>query len=127
MSDKLDHKFKCDVEQISDEKIDEFMLGEKLFLADKKVTFGMKNVANTCFFNSVMQCMTHTIPLHQFCLDDDIHLQFRTKSKNKNDLLSAFIEYIKKTGDTKKTHTEIVEPFISQILPNHKHGVQEGA
>ena len=33
-----------------------------------RVTFPMDNLGNTCFFNSVMQCLTHTSPFHTLCL-----------------------------------------------------------
>ena len=33
-----------------------------------RVTFPMDNLGNTCFFNSVMQCLTHTLPLNALCL-----------------------------------------------------------
>jgi len=29
-----------------------------------RVTFPMQNHGNTCFFNAVMQCLTHTVPFY---------------------------------------------------------------
>ena len=37
----------------------------------KSVTFPMDNLGNTCFFNSVMQCLTHTLPFYQLCMSQE--------------------------------------------------------
>ena len=35
----------------------------------KRLSFPMNNLGNTCFFNSVMQCLAHTAPLHRWVYD----------------------------------------------------------
>jgi uncharacterized UBP type Zn finger protein len=42
---------------------------KKVLSLPSKVTYPMKNLGNTCFFNSVMQCLTHTLPFHTICLN----------------------------------------------------------
>ena len=55
------------IQQISVRKADEFALDKPVA---RKVTFGMRNLGNTCFFNSVMQCLTHTKALFNYCLSE---------------------------------------------------------
>ena len=85
--EELEKNFKCDFEKAH---------GVDLMMAKKisyKVTFPMENRGNTCFFNSVMQCLTHTIPLHQYCLNDTSHKKFCKASRC---LLCTYMDYIKK-------------------------------
>lgn len=46
--------FSCKILETKDDVIDNLMKGEKVYNENKKVTFGMMNRGNTCFFNSVM-------------------------------------------------------------------------
>jgi len=47
---------------MNDDTADRLLLRKDDKFVFSKVTFPMENLGNTCFFNSVMQCLTHTLP-----------------------------------------------------------------
>lgn len=69
---EYEKNFKCDFQKQSGEDADSLMSAKSVFLK-RRVSFGMENRGNTCFFNSVMQCLAHTLPLHQYCVADASH------------------------------------------------------
>ena len=99
------------------------MEGQSTFLK-KRVSFGMQNRGNTCFFNSVMQCLAHTVPLHQLCVADKSHKEF---CKNQRCLLCVYMQYIQKADHSGKTKTQLIEPFMKRIMPSYHFGEQEDA
>ena len=58
----------CAFEKLSDEAADKMQIQWQNAKSLPKVTLPMMNHGNTCFFNAVMQCLTHTVLFHQFCL-----------------------------------------------------------
>ena len=58
----------------------------------KRVTYGMRNLGNTCFFNSVMQCMSHTRPLLNYCLSESHRSECK---KSQQCFLCIYTDYLK--------------------------------
>lgn len=78
------------IEKISDKAADDFFLERP---ALKRVTYGMRNLGNTCFFNSVMQCLSHSRALVNFCLSEEHSSQ--TCKKRESCFLCIYTVYLK--------------------------------
>ena len=89
---------------MEDKSVTNLMEGKSVFLQNKKVTFGMNNRGNTCFFNSVMQAFVHTVPLHQLALTNS-HGKF---CKQKDCLLCTFVTFIQRLNKEKRSPLELM-------------------
>ena len=96
----------------------------------RQVTYPMDNHGNTCFFNAVMQCLTHTVPFHQYCLTQTHQSQCRCPvSDNRKQYCyqcgySKFIIDLNKYG---RTNPRPIIEALTRIWHGYRIGQQRDA
>ena len=87
----------CAYEMMEDSQADEIQMTCAKMLKEQKLprmTYGMDNLGNTCFFNAVMQCLTHTVPFHIYCLSR-AHNKNSTEKSGRYSFQDGYVKFIK--------------------------------
>jgi uncharacterized UBP type Zn finger protein len=93
----------------------------------KKVALAMNNGGVTCFFNSVVQCLMHTIPLFNFLTMSEVHRM--TLCTEPICLTCRMITYAKKVDQGAITDDDVKEllELMPQYMPGFEFGIQQDA
>ena len=77
-----------------------------MHLSESNPVRGLRNTRNTCYMNSILQCLSHTLPLREFYVSDE-YKQFLNK---RGDLSSAFKRVMVELWDS--TSQLPVDPYV---------------
>ena len=85
----------------------------------------MDNLGNTCFFNSVMQCLTHTIPLQLLCLSHS-HVK-QCQRQRENCYQCRYVNFITDIARNHRTNPAPIVKSLPAIWSGYRIGQQRDA
>ena len=85
----------------------------------------MDNLGNTCFFNSVMQCLTHTSPFHILCLSQ--YHEGQCKRQKKSCYQCNYVSYIQSLTQQNRANPGPIVRSLASIWTGYRVGQQRDA
>ncbi|CAG9804419.1 unnamed protein product [Chironomus riparius] len=77
---------------------------------------GLKNLGNTCYMNSIIQCLSHTLSLKQYLLENDYEKQINRSNNTKGHIVRTLAAVIKMlwSGECKYISSKHLKSVIGE-------------
>lgn len=115
----------CSFEVMKDQAADKLLARDAdAFSTLGKVTFPMNNLGNTCFFNSVMQCLTHTLPFLKMCLSGQHEKQC---TRSQGCYQCSYGSFFKELNQNKRANPGPIVKSLPAVWRTYRFGQQKDA
>ncbi|XP_023648434.1 ubiquitin carboxyl-terminal hydrolase 2-like isoform X2 [Paramormyrops kingsleyae] len=92
-----------------------FLINQAKNSKSAQALLGLKNLGNTCFMNSILQCLSNTQSLRDYCLNNSYRRELNSSSRGNGTLMEEFARLIQRLWTSSGSDAVGPSEFKTQI------------